>query len=155
MHPAAPVPAQRHRVRFRGHLPQALLTIITGLLIAFPLWVVCGFVISLFVGEGSVIQNLHLEPKTKLIRDFVDGYRQSLPIALLISLTSLLDLRLRESKALPLPYGAVTLLVAWAISRYVFGTAWLPMLLAMITATLVIALQWLLTRVIFRKAHVH
>lgn len=58
---------------------------------AWPIFVVANALLSFWFGEGSFLDSMNLEPKRKLLADFIQGYKASLIIAVPLGLLAAID----------------------------------------------------------------
>ena len=75
-------------------IPFIFFSLLVGLLIAvsaWPLFVTAGGLLSLWFGEGSMLDAINNVPKEKIIADFWFGYQQSTLIAIGLGLLAALD----------------------------------------------------------------
>lgn len=61
---------------------------------AWPIFVAANYAISMFIGEGSIIDKWDQIPKRSIVTDFVHGYKSSALIASLIGLIAVVDFQL-------------------------------------------------------------
>ncbi len=61
------------------------------MLSVWPLFVVCTVLLSMWAGEGSMLDVFQLEPKRLVAFDFIAGFKQSLPLALGLALLAIID----------------------------------------------------------------
>lgn len=67
---------------------------------AWPTYVAANFVISLFLGEGSIIDIWNLEPKRNSIDAFITGYISSALFAAALGLVAVIDFQLLSKNKL-------------------------------------------------------
>jgi len=58
---------------------------------AWPAYVAANLAISYFVGEGSIIDLWNLEPKRNIVANFIEGYKASALLAIVIGLVAVVD----------------------------------------------------------------
>jgi len=75
----------------RRHLFISLLILLLIGLAAWPVFVVVNVALGFFLGEGSVIDLWHQEPKRKLIESFIAGYQASITFAALLGFVAAVD----------------------------------------------------------------
>jgi len=61
---------------------------------AWPVFVAANYAISMFIGEGSIIDTWNQIPKRSIVADFIEGYKTSAIIAALLGLIAVVDFQL-------------------------------------------------------------
>lgn len=87
---------------------------------AWPAYVAANLGISFFQGEGSIIDAWLLEPKRKLLNEFINGYIQSAAIAALIGLVAVVDFQLFARHRLTGYIAGVLLPIACVVLAFLY-----------------------------------
>lgn len=98
-------------------------TFIVFAALVWPVFVVVSLLFSYLAGEGSVINTWYLEPKRNLLAHFIEGYKNSVPVAVaLAAIPVLCAAAPRKLKILRLAVLIVLPLAGFAIANYFYAS---------------------------------
>lgn len=107
----------------RGIRSNIICSLILGLLIAaaaWPVYVAVNIALGLLMGEGSVIDLWNLEPKRNLVADFINGYKLSAPIAILLGVVAVIDFQLLTRFKITGYFAGISVMLCCVAVAFVF-----------------------------------
>jgi len=100
-----------------------LISLVFGAFIAtfaWPFYTAANAIVSVMIGEGSILDSINHIPTGHILEDFIVGYKQSAPIALAIGFVALVDYLLLSQNKYTGYISGILIIIACVALAFVF-----------------------------------
>ena len=128
-----------------------LLCLLVGVA-AWPLFVLAATLLGLWTGEARQLDAWTLEPKRRLLADFLEGWWSSLPVAATLGLVAVVDYLTLGRYRVTWAFAGITLPIACAALALALGADAATALPALVATGVALAVLYRLAEHLWRRA---